>query len=349
MLASGNGGADRQHRFGSRASGHAPAKPLRRRQGRHHPSHPLDGARARPQRILDTTQSRRVRSRPSSPPSFFYGDDGKFAGRTAEFMAHVPLGRPGASRRRSPSGALPGLARRQPHQRPGAGRRWRLDRGIHDVSADMQIELAGAGVALEGDRNPIAEAALAAPAGQWRSSAWRPGNRRCPARVAPPAAGSCEHGPRGRLLTGTEKLAVGDGCAGPWTHPLPASLAIAGMPMRRHPDFSAENAGLVGGTRADFRLPARRVLINAVGFGLIGEGDDPLGDAATAQPRPARPARHSRRGGSRRALPPPSAIPRTATRPASCSPSTAVGPPVTAATSGAGSPTYGRRRVPPPV
>ena len=25
----------------------------------------------------------------------FYGDDGKFAGRTAEFMAHVPLGRPG--------------------------------------------------------------------------------------------------------------------------------------------------------------------------------------------------------------------------------------------------------------
>jgi NAD(P)-dependent dehydrogenase (short-subunit alcohol dehydrogenase family) len=25
----------------------------------------------------------------------FYGDDGKFAGRTSEFMAHVPLGRPG--------------------------------------------------------------------------------------------------------------------------------------------------------------------------------------------------------------------------------------------------------------
>ncbi len=25
----------------------------------------------------------------------FYGEDGKFAGRTAEFMAHVPLGRPG--------------------------------------------------------------------------------------------------------------------------------------------------------------------------------------------------------------------------------------------------------------
>ena len=25
----------------------------------------------------------------------FYGDDGKFAGRTRDFMAHVPLGRPG--------------------------------------------------------------------------------------------------------------------------------------------------------------------------------------------------------------------------------------------------------------
>ena len=24
----------------------------------------------------------------------FYGDDGKFAGRTQEFLAHVPLGRP---------------------------------------------------------------------------------------------------------------------------------------------------------------------------------------------------------------------------------------------------------------
>ena len=25
----------------------------------------------------------------------FYGEDGKFAGRTAEFLQHVPLGRPG--------------------------------------------------------------------------------------------------------------------------------------------------------------------------------------------------------------------------------------------------------------
>jgi NAD(P)-dependent dehydrogenase (short-subunit alcohol dehydrogenase family) len=29
--------------------------------------------------------------------SLFYGADGKFAGRTAEFMQHLPLGRPGTA------------------------------------------------------------------------------------------------------------------------------------------------------------------------------------------------------------------------------------------------------------
>ena len=48
--------------------------------------------------------------------------------------------------------------------------------------------------------------------------------------------------------------------------------AIAGMPMRRHPDFSAENAGLVGGMRTLAMEFGPSVLVNAVGFGLIGEG-----------------------------------------------------------------------------
>lgn len=141
----------------------------------------------------------------------------------------------------------------------------------------MHIELAGAGVALEGDRNPIAEGALAALLANGGSLAQKeiadvllvsrrllPGaadidldSTLRPARDAAAAMAARGHGRILFLLS-----------------------AIAGMPMRRHPDFSAGNAGLVGGMRALAMEFGPSVLVNAVGFGLIGEGAVISGDEA---------------------------------------------------------------------
>jgi NAD(P)-dependent dehydrogenase (short-subunit alcohol dehydrogenase family) len=141
----------------------------------------------------------------------------------------------------------------------------------------MQIELAGAGVALEGDRNPIAGAALAALLANGGSRAPRETadvlllSRRLlpdaadmdlctPLRLAREAAAAMVARGRGRILF--------------------LLSAIAGMPMRRHPDFSAENAGLVGGMRTLAMEFGPSVLVNAVGFGLMDEGQTISGDAA---------------------------------------------------------------------
>lgn len=141
----------------------------------------------------------------------------------------------------------------------------------------MHIELAGAGVALEGDRNPIAEGALAALLANGGSLAPKDSaavllvSRRLlpgaadidldstlrPARDAAAAMAARGHGRILFLLS-----------------------AIAGMPMRRHPDFSAGNAGLVGGMRALAMEFGPSVLVNAVGIGLIGEGAVISGDEA---------------------------------------------------------------------
>jgi NAD(P)-dependent dehydrogenase (short-subunit alcohol dehydrogenase family) len=141
----------------------------------------------------------------------------------------------------------------------------------------MQIELAGAGVALQGDRNSIAEAALAALlanggnlASQETADVLLISRRLLPGatdmalgaslRPAREAATAMAARGRGRILF--------------------LLSAIAGMPMRRHPDFSAENAGLVGGMRTLAMEFGPSVLVNAVGFGLIGEGISVSGDAA---------------------------------------------------------------------
>ena len=58
--------------------------------------------------------------------------------------------------------------------------------------------------------------------------------------------------------------------------------AIAGMPMRRHPEFSAEMAGLVAGMRTLAMEFGPRVLVNAVGFGLVADGATISGDALSS-------------------------------------------------------------------
>jgi NAD(P)-dependent dehydrogenase (short-subunit alcohol dehydrogenase family) len=141
----------------------------------------------------------------------------------------------------------------------------------------MQIELAGAGVALEGDENPIAEAALAAllangglPARQKTADVLL-----VSCRLLPDPAGMDI---RGKLQT-TRQAAATMAARGRGRILFLLS-AIAGMPMRRHPDFSAENAGLVGGMRTLAMEFGPSVLVNAVGLGLIGEGHTISGDAA---------------------------------------------------------------------
>ena len=49
--------------------------------------------------------------------------------------------------------------------------------------------------------------------------------------------------------------------------------AIAGMPMRRHPGFSAEMARSLAGMRTLAMEFGPKVLVNAVGFGLVANGD----------------------------------------------------------------------------
>ena len=142
----------------------------------------------------------------------------------------------------------------------------------------MQIELAGSGVALEGDENPIAEAALAALLANGGLSA-RPETADVllvSCRLLPDAV-DMALGPK---LQTAKQAAVAMAARGQGRILFLLS-AIAGMPMRRHPDFSAGNAGLVGGMRTLAMEFGPSVLVNAVGFGLIGEGETvSSGDAA---------------------------------------------------------------------
>ena len=172
----------------------------------------------------------------------FYGDDGKFAGRTQDFLAHVPLGRPGRAGGNRRGSAVSRLARRKLHQRPGSGRRWRLDRGIHDVSAAMEIDLNGATVALEGDFNPIAEAAWR-PCSPMAAMSSMSADRGCryPADILSAAAGDNRWRCPARLHADARKSATAMAERGQGRIIFLMS-AIAGMPMRRHPGFSTGNA-----------------------------------------------------------------------------------------------------------
>ena len=166
----------------------------------------------------------------------------------------------------------------------------------------MEIELAGAGVALEGDENPIAEAALAAllaNGGHLCDDRKRADILLVSCRLLPDAGATW---PSARSCTRRRQAAAAMAARGNGRIVFLLS-AIAGMPMRRHPDFSAGNAGLVAGMRTLAMEFGPKVLVNAVGFGLIGEGDNRFRRRGAAQPRPARPAGHGRGSGRGGAVP----------------------------------------------
>ncbi|MCX7305046.1 MAG: SDR family oxidoreductase [Hyphomicrobiales bacterium] len=141
----------------------------------------------------------------------------------------------------------------------------------------MEIDLAGAGVALEGDINPIAEAALAA--------LLLNGGRVAEYASADVLLVSCPLRPQSPPADVRERLGSArqsaTGMAGRGKGRIIFLLsAIAGMPMRRYPDFSTETAGLLAGMRTLAMEFGPKVLVNAVGFGLIEDKKLVAGDVA---------------------------------------------------------------------
>ncbi|BCG76982.1 SDR family oxidoreductase [Mesorhizobium sp. 113-3-3] len=146
------------------------------------------------------------------------------------------------------------------------------------MSNAMEIDLNGAAIALDGETNPIVDAVLAAlrvnggtlvEAGDaadilLMSNPLRPGTtvqdpryQHSDARRA--AVAMAERG-GGRIVF--------------------LISATAGMPMRRHPRFSMENAAMLAGMRALAMEFGPKVLVNAVGFGAVEDGTLVSGDKA---------------------------------------------------------------------
>ncbi len=142
----------------------------------------------------------------------------------------------------------------------------------------MQIELAGTGFALTGRSNPVAQAALAA----LRDNGGQPVHEAdaeillvsCP--LLPEGAGWDFRGTLRAATRSAEAMAAKG--RGRIVFLLPA---IAGIAMRRHPEFSAACAGMIGGMQTLAMRCGPAVLVNAVGCGLIvGNGAVLAGDEA---------------------------------------------------------------------
>lgn len=144
----------------------------------------------------------------------------------------------------------------------------------------MEIDLAGAAVALEGASNPVVEAALAA----LRANDGRlvEGTQ---ARLADILLVSCPLRPGataenpGTLYAVARKMAVAMTERGGGRIIFLLS-ATAGMPMRRHPRFSMENASILAGMRTLAMEFGPKVLVNAVGVGAVEDETMVSGDKA---------------------------------------------------------------------
>jgi len=154
-----------------------------------------------------------------------------------------------------------------------------MDRWLYDVTAAMEIDLAGATVGLEGDRNSIAEASVAALIANGGHMA--EGSRAEPDIVlvsCPLIPDSARMEPR-TILTLARRTArtMAERGSGRIVFLL---SALAGMPMRRHPEFSADMAGALAMVRTLAMEFGPKVLVNAVGVGLTEAGTIISGDAA---------------------------------------------------------------------
>ncbi|WP_245318135.1 SDR family oxidoreductase [Mesorhizobium sp. WSM4304] len=146
------------------------------------------------------------------------------------------------------------------------------------MSGAMEIDLNGAAVALDGETNPIVDAVLAAlranggtvvEAGDaadilLMSNPLRPGTTMQDPR--------CQHADARRAAVAMAERGGG--------RIVFLVSATAGMPMRRHPRFSMENAAILTGMRALAMEFGPRVLVNAVGFGAVEDETMVSGDRA---------------------------------------------------------------------
>jgi NAD(P)-dependent dehydrogenase (short-subunit alcohol dehydrogenase family) len=134
----------------------------------------------------------------------------------------------------------------------------------------MLIELGGAVVVLKGEANPIVVAAIEALRANGGCFA-----EQAPAPPADILLVSCTLLP-GAAEAGSQALvretraaakAMAERRAGRIVFML---SALAGMPMRRHPDYSIEAAAVFAGMRTLAMEFGPRILVNAVGVGAIG-------------------------------------------------------------------------------
>jgi NAD(P)-dependent dehydrogenase (short-subunit alcohol dehydrogenase family) len=140
----------------------------------------------------------------------------------------------------------------------------------------MEIDLDGTTIALEGATNPVVDAtlsALRANGGRIAEGAADILLISCPLRP-----GAMAGDPRS-LLADAREMAKAMTKRGSGRIVFLIS-AIAGMPMRRHPRFSMENASILAGMRTLAMEFGPKVLVNAVGVGAIEDMAFVSGDKA---------------------------------------------------------------------
>ncbi len=144
----------------------------------------------------------------------------------------------------------------------------------------MEIDLNGATVALDGDSNPVAEAAITAL--QANGGIFVEGSDAREADIllmsCPLRPGTAAGDPR-LLYADARRMAVAMTERGSGRIVFLLS-ATAGMPMRRHPRFSMENASILAGMRTLAMEFGPRVLVNAVGVGAVEDETMVSGDKA---------------------------------------------------------------------
>ena len=137
----------------------------------------------------------------------------------------------------------------------------------------MQIDLKGQTVALAGDTNAIAEAALSALLANGGTQGDTP-NVLLVSLPLVPIEGLSVAQMLGTARTAAKRMAGGKG-----GRILFLVSAVAGMPMRRHADYSVQMAAALAGMRGLAMEFGPKVLVNAGGVGAIGEPVS-AGDAA---------------------------------------------------------------------
>jgi NAD(P)-dependent dehydrogenase (short-subunit alcohol dehydrogenase family) len=144
----------------------------------------------------------------------------------------------------------------------------------------MEIDLDGSAIALDGAGNPVIDAALAAL--QANGGRIVEGGQAHLADIllvsCPLRPGMTAEDPRA-LYADARKAALAMTERGRGRIVFLLS-AISGMPMRRHPRFSMENASILAGMRTLAMEFGPKVLVNAVGVGAVEHETMVSGDKA---------------------------------------------------------------------